>query len=443
MKRDKQTLKDWLKNLDANQPVPEGDPRYVNFNAFETGNGEIVNLRGGDWFKPLFDCIDLSDQPTCQLFSGFSGTGKTTELLRLKTSLSKNGYTVLWADASDYHDLGHPLHIEELIVILAAAFGELSAGLLGNGVLKASYWERFREFLQAEIDLKETRIPTSTIDLKVALRNGGAPFWLQVRRFLDNSLGRLKKHAHAYIAECAGLLHSRLEKPIVFIIDSLEKLRGIESDFNTIMQSVADVFSNHSEFLKLPNCHVIYTVPPYAGFLGVGLSQKYHRVIMEPMPAVTVTDRYADTLAPIPDAPSYQALRSLIAKRIPLEEVFGAEANHLDRIILYSGGHVRTLINMVNHLIFKNAREDFPVSKNMVDATIRDFRRQAKAAIRPEGIPVLKIIGEKHDVSAVPESQLSQLARYMDHHMVLCYRNGEDWYEVHPLVQEDIASAEA
>jgi hypothetical protein len=33
---------------------------------------------------------------------------------------------------------------------------------------------------------------------------------------------------------------------------------------------------------------------------------------------------------------------------------------------------------------------------------------------------------------------LADLARFFDTHLVLYYRNGEEWFDVHPLIQERV-----
>lgn len=35
------------------------------------------------------------------------------------------------------------------------------------------------------------------------------------------------------------------------------------------------------------------------------------------------------------------------------------------------------------------------------------------------------------------------LARFFDTHLVLCYRNGDEWYDVHPLVSEQVCKQAA
>lgn len=119
-------VKKWLFACSPDQPIESKDPRYVPLHAFKTEGG-VVSLRGEDPILPVFDTITLSNAKSCQLFSGYIGTGKSTELKRLAHLLREKGYIVLYSDAQRYHDLAHPIAIEELLVILAGAFGEAAA----------------------------------------------------------------------------------------------------------------------------------------------------------------------------------------------------------------------------------------------------------------------------------------------------------------------------
>ena len=60
---------------------PEDDKYYIDFSE----------VRGGRIIEELRDNITFfnPDSPTCQLFTGHIGCGKSTELLRLKAALEK------------------------------------------------------------------------------------------------------------------------------------------------------------------------------------------------------------------------------------------------------------------------------------------------------------------------------------------------------------------
>ena len=40
-------------------------------------------------------------------------------------------------------------------------------------------------------------------------------------------------------------------------------------------------------------------------------------------------------------------------------------------------------------------------------------------------------------------SEISRLTRFLDTHIVLYIRNGEEWYDVHPLVREEVRAIAA
>jgi hypothetical protein len=54
-----------------------------------------------DPVRLLQDHIELVGSESLQMFSGFRGSGKTTELFRLQKSLQQQGYVVIYADALD------------------------------------------------------------------------------------------------------------------------------------------------------------------------------------------------------------------------------------------------------------------------------------------------------------------------------------------------------
>jgi len=433
MKYPIETIKQWLAECNANKPLEPDDPRYVNLEAFQV-EGQTHNLRNTKGVRAVAHCIRLAVEPTCQLFSGYTGTGKTTELKRLKMHMEEQGYTVLWADASNYHDLAHPLEIEDLIILIAAALGEACSELLGKGLMKDNYWDRLMSFMKNELSFDSATIK-GPLSVKASIRNGNAPVWLELRRFLGSSLDHLKEDAHSFIEKCLNLVREQHQGQIVFILDSLEKLNGSEEQFRQIMESVKTVFRQHRDFLRLPGCHTVYTVPPYLGLAGADLSLFYDRK-PQILPAIKVSDRYSQELVPYEEG--VKALTELLRRRIPLEKVFGDRQDLLEKIIMYSGGHVRTLISFIRELLMENAMEDFPPTQNLVNNIIRGFGEEAVKPIRPEGVPLLNLIHKTNSLEDIPADKLHLLAQYVDYHLVLCYRNGEGWYEIHPLIRDNI-----
>lgn len=436
MRVDEDKLRTWIRNCDPHAPLDPTDSRYLNLGEVSVG-GESVCVRGEDAVAALTDAIELSDRSSCQLFSGFIGTGKSTELRRLKTDLEAYGYVVLLADAQNYHDLNHPLAIEDLLVILAGSFGEAAAQHLGPDLPETSYWHKLQEFLRKDVELKDIQIPAGAADLKLGVSHA-QPFWLKVRETLALSLGKLQDHSHRYVRGCVARIE-RVHRPVrgvVFVLDTLEKLRGPETEFRQMMESVVRVLSDYPGFLRLPDCHVIYTVPPYAQMISPGLGEHYDRV-SQVLPAVKVLEPGSQDR---PFAAGVEAMISLIGRRIPIAEVFGERRDLLEVLVLSSGGHVRTLISFLKELLFRARRNGLPPTEAEVQRVVQPFRERARMAIWRESALLLHRVLTAGTVEGIREEEYAILARLMDNSIVLSYRNGEGRYEVHPLVRDHVVA---
>ncbi len=429
------TLRQWLDDCDPQTPIDPSDRRYFNLDQVEV-DGELIPLRGEDHIDGLYDTITLREGQSCQLFSGFSGTGKSTELRRLTRRLEEDGYSVMLVNAQDYHDLNHELVIGDLLIVLAGAFGEAVAERLGKGVLKESYWKRFLEFLDQDVELQEIKLPTGMADLKIGIRHQ-EPFWVKARNALSGSLGKLRQDSHSYVQECVEAVNEADDpsRGVVFILDSLERLTAPVTHFRDVMESAIRVFTHYPDFLRLPKCHVIYTIPPYVQLISPGLKDRYDRASLV-LPAIKVLERGEDIKA---FSPGVDALAALLRKRVPLERIFGSRNDLLKKLITYSGGHVRTLIAFTRELLFRSKRRGLPVSEEDIERVVQPFREQAGMAIWRESVPLLERIQEKGTVEGIREDEYAFLARFMDNYVVLCYRNGDGWYEIHPLARDIVS----
>ena len=72
---------------------PADRPYYIDFSS----------VRGGQIIEELKDNITFfsPDAPTCVLFTGHIGCGKSTELLRLKAELEQEGFYVVYFESSE------------------------------------------------------------------------------------------------------------------------------------------------------------------------------------------------------------------------------------------------------------------------------------------------------------------------------------------------------
>ena len=428
---DRGTLREWIESCHPYTPIDPDDQRYFEFDR--SGEGPI--LRGEDPIRGLFEAITLSERQSCQLFSGFSGTGKSTELRRLKHLLEADGYSVLMVDARDYHDLSHALTVEDLVVILAGSFGEATAELLGQEVLETSYWERLVRFLKSEVDLSDVKLSFGPADLKLGIKEA-TPAWAELRDALANARVKLRESCHEFIRSCVARIeqHRSRSRGVVFIVDSLERLETSVLQFHEMMESVVRVLSKSPEYLHLPDCHVVYSIPPYIQLIRPQLRGHYSRVTTV-LPAIKVLERGVDL---VPFQPGIEALSALVGRRIPIDRVFGERRDLLEKSVIYSGGHIRTLLTFIQDLLFNSLNRGFPPAEADVERVVQPFREQARLTIWRGSVGLLDRILRTGAVENITKEEYAFLADYMDSYIVLCYRNGDGWYEVHPLVRDHV-----
>jgi hypothetical protein len=100
---------------------------------------DFTEVRSGNMIRELMRTITFSDDPTCQLFSGHIGCGKSTELLRLKAELEAGGYHVVYFVSSEDLDMGDV----DITDILFAIIQKISESLSAVGIrLQPSYFEK-------------------------------------------------------------------------------------------------------------------------------------------------------------------------------------------------------------------------------------------------------------------------------------------------------------
>lgn len=125
---------------------PEDEKYYIDF----------ASVRGSDIIRELERTITLlsGNQPTCQLFTGHIGCGKSTELFRLKDQLEKQRYHVVYFESSEDLDMGD-VDIGDILLAIARQVSENMEQ--ANIKLKPGYFQKLfteiSEVLQTPIQL--------------------------------------------------------------------------------------------------------------------------------------------------------------------------------------------------------------------------------------------------------------------------------------------------
>lgn len=433
-------LRSWIKQLttDPLDPYAEGETRYVR-----------LEHSGQDEVDTLHSTISLAYRTTTQLLSGPAGSGKTTELNRLRGLLTGDGYTVVMMEVSDYVSQSSEIDITDFLIALGLACGEQ---LLPAQQQERGFTARFRDFLRRArvvIDIAGVTGEISAegigveiygvgpgvgvgIDLKKELKSS-EPFVAQLRRKLAFQVGELYAEVASFLQELVR--HNKETRPdsagVVVIVDSLEKMHGTVANDDRVQASVESLFVHHSSKLRFSSHHMVYTVPAYLAFIDPGMLPFDGPVRSVPIPQVataagTEDDKTQATVA---------ALKEAVDRRIPAAGLMAEEAL-LDRVISASGGHLRDLFQLLQELITLaySRRLELPVGPDAVDEALARVGH-GFASITREDADFLRWIAGRGGAIEPPAAQVHRLARLMNTHMVLGHLNNNSWYEVHPLAR--------
>ncbi len=425
----KEFVRDFFRKV-TDQPLTPEDPRYVHVYEDE-------QLAKADPVELMARAIEFTPGESVQLLSGFRGSGKSTELRRLKKRLETSGYLVVLYDIEDYLNTSTPVDISDFLMALAGAFGEevVKNFLLEGDPVQESYWSRFVNFLtKTNVEFSEIggKLGTegASISLKANLKSDPS-FKKKLQDHMKGYLGSLEKDVKSFLEECVKKIRKKYgeAQEVVLLVDSVEHIRGTSINASEVQSSVETLFATHSDKLHLPYLHVIYTVPPYLKVRYPGLGALYAPGGVQVIPSIKLK---AFDGSPFPAG--VEACQKVVTKRGDWEHLLGTRAA-LDKLIFHSGGQLRDLLRLIAEVLRRTDAP--PVTASKIDDAI--------AQIRTEFLPIadsdavwLARIARTHEASLDDAIRLPDLARFLDTHLVLCYKNGNEWYDVHPLIREHV-----
>jgi len=252
-----------LYNALADRVLEPDDPVYV----------AHFNCQGaGDAVEEIATEIDWQEGGGVCLFTGQRGTGKSTELKRLKKRLEQIGAVVFYADIAEFMLLTKEVEISDFLVSVAGAMSEQVQQRYNGYPGNRSYWDRFSAFLQTKVEFKEFGFKLAGVDIKAALKND-PDFKRRVQEAARGHVAQLVLDAHDFLIEAVEYVRQECgdnNRKVVLLIDSVERIRGVGSEAMAVYESVRNLFFGHAEHLKVPLLHIVYTIPPYLSILAAG-----------------------------------------------------------------------------------------------------------------------------------------------------------------------------
>lgn len=377
------------------------------------------------------------DEPTCQLFTGHIGCGKSTELQRLKTELELAGFHVVYFESSQDLDMAD-IDISDILLSVAR---QVSASLEGIGIkLRPGYFanlfQEIGDFLQSPIELS-TEAEFSIGIAKISAKTKDSPqLRTQLRQYLEprtNSI--LQAINEEVLSKATQQLKYRGQKGLVVIVDNLDRV-----DMRPLASGRGQpeyLFIDRGEQLRRLKCHLVYTIPLALIFsneyetlknrLGGGIAPKV-------LPMVLVRQRDGSDYEP-----GMSLLRQLVlARAFPqmswngrlelVTELFDYPET-LNRICRVSGGHIRNLLGLLYSCL---QRQDPPFSRDCLEAVIKDYRDDLLLAINEQEWELLYEVVNQQNLKG--DSEYQRLLRSM---FVFEYRDLQGrWFGISPALAE-------
>lgn len=134
-------------------------------------------------------------------------------------------------------------------------------------------------FLNKEVQIENITIEGKVSDFKAGITaslKDDPTFKERLQKGLRGHVARIVKEAHQFAADSVDFIRNESgdsDKKVVLIVDSVEQIRGVGAEADTVYRSVENLFSGHSEKLHFPLLHMVYTIPPYLTPLAPSLGR--------------------------------------------------------------------------------------------------------------------------------------------------------------------------
>lgn len=425
---------------------------YSSFEPFQPPPKEAYvdcqEVRGGwEVVRELGRKITRSKQPTCQLYTGHRGVGKSTELLRLREYLEHQKYFVVYF-AADNEDI-EPQDAEYADILFACTRHLVEAIKLKahNPLLTwmKERWESLKDLALTEVSFEGLSLEGQISQFaKITANLRATPDKRrELRQKINANTTSLVDALNDFIQEAQKSLPSDC-RGLVMVADNLDRI--VETKQEGEPSNYDEIYLNRSEILRGLRCHVIYTVPISMVYSerATRLEDNYDKPDVLPMIMVRNPDGSVNT-------DGLAKLRELVCRRIALVEpklvqtldnkVEGVDSpsvfdnpETLNQLCLMSGGHVRNLMQLIQKSI--EWTDELPITAQAVRRAIEEARETYRRGIQEHQWEILARVcylkqadnNEEHLRLLLNRCLLEY--RYYDEHETL-----QIWCNVHPLIE--------
>lgn len=421
--------------LDQRELQPD-DPRYVSVTEHPEAFGPDVILE-------LTRLVARSPAGTMAFLTGTRGSGKSTQLQRLKAELTGRGFAVINVNLEDYLNLRRPLDVVEF---LYGMVGAISDGVADSGWIPVEDameigWGRLAKWwleIINRVDVKPTAdvgagidlpgLLSAKINLKAELRKDES-FVALMQEYLGGRVSQLSEQANDIVQDVTARLRSAWEgqgrkwSGLVVLFDSLDHVRG--TDFAEVRRALQTLFDQHGSTIRLASARMVFVVPQWLHLEG-----GVRRVVNV---QIASRDRQAYL-------PGVAALVEIVRRRVPESDLgrLFENSQQLESLAAASGGHLRDLLHLM--LDASSGADELPFT----DAALERAMQLGTSRLTPiadDERECLRYVEQTHAVPLHHQDEWESLAGLFDRHLILGFMDGEYWFDTHPLIRGELQRA--
>jgi hypothetical protein len=362
------------------------------------------------------------------LLSGQRSSGKSSELLRLKKQLEAQGFEVWLTDLDNILNTTEPLDIPGFLL---SAASELITQLgHAYAVEKDSFLSELMRFFSTEVTIEglqaEANIGVFKTKLDIGLKSSP-----KFRQLLFDQLQSQVNSVWRQVEDFISALALKRGGKVVWIMDSLDRVIGRFNNTREVADSITMMFSQHADKLRFKGVNTVVVVHPWLAAATGGALRADSWTFL---PSIRVRQKSGE-----PDLNRLQILFDIALRRIPnLLDLI--DLDKVRTLALASGGDLRGYFMLLRNAALKAGTKNNgaqAVNQNMVQAVINDARNQ----LLPISEDVRSWLAEIHrnkDAVLATHPDILELARLLNGKFVMNYRNGDDWYDVNPLLVDEV-----
>lgn len=414
---------------------------------------DFTQVRGHDSIRKLKHRISvlLRDKPSCSLFTGHIGCGKSTELHKLQAELEAEGFCVVNFESDEDLDTADVDIVEVVLTIAKRVSAKLEDIVEPEATGLRRLIQRTNEVLTTEIDLKAS-LGTSTLKGEVdtskkslSLSAGIASLTVKAKND-SQTREKLSQYLGPQITGLLNSINNELIQPgieslnakgyagLVVIVDNLDRIDNRPKPSGRSQQEY--LFVDRGELLTKLACHTVYTMP-----LGLRFSNEFGNLTQrfqykpECLPMVSIRHRngedYPEGLAKLKQMVLARAFPQLTeAERLErIGEIFETP-EVFDRLCRVTGGHVRDLLQLLSQWVEEEMQ--LPLTEATLEEAIIDRCNEMTLAISPREWELLREVRRTQKVQ--DQVGYENLIRSR---MVFEYQERrQSWFDVNPILLE-------